>query len=199
MTKDQWAVLLRQWSRDTLERLDDEALAELPSEVRTSGWLGAPGASDDELARLEARLGRVLPSSYRTFLQASNGWWQPNHAITRVYPAGDVDWFASRSPDALAGWMESAEAEEREPVPDEEYLRYDDEQDPAHLRVEYLPSAIEIGSSGGEDFLLLNPEIVAADGEWETMFLASWLPGAQRYRSFADAMQGMHADFFADA
>lgn len=198
MTRAEWEALLRQWSRETLERLDEEALAELPPDVRSSGWLGAAGASDEELAQLEARLGRALPGSHRTFLQASNGWWQPNHAITRVYAVSDVDWFASRSAGALAGWMQSTEEEAREPVLDADYFRYDESQDPAQLRVEYLPSTLEIGSTHDEDFLLLNPEVVAADGEWESLFLASWLPGAQRYRSFADAMQAMHADFLAE-
>jgi hypothetical protein len=94
--------------------------------------------------------------------------------------------------------MQSTEEEAREPVLDADYFRYDESQDPAQLRVEYLPSTLEIGSTDDEDFLLLNPEVVAADGEWESLFLASWLPGAQRYRSFADAMQAMHADFLAE-
>jgi hypothetical protein len=34
--------------------------------------------------------------------------------------------------------------------------------------------------------VLLNPEIVTPEGEWETWFFANWLPGATRYRSFAE-------------
>jgi hypothetical protein len=34
--------------------------------------------------------------------------------------------------------------------------------------------------------ILLNPSIVFANGEWEAIFFANWLPGNQRYRSFRD-------------
>ncbi len=37
--------------------------------------------------------------------------------------------------------------------------------------------------------LLLNPMVVWPDGEWEAWFFANWLPGARRYRSFADWMR----------
>jgi hypothetical protein len=36
--------------------------------------------------------------------------------------------------------------------------------------------------------LLLNPEVVTPDGEWEAWYYASWRPGASRYRSFAELM-----------
>jgi hypothetical protein len=198
MTTGEWKVLLRQWSGEMEARLDPESLDELPEEARTSGWFGAEGADDAEIGRLEARLGRALPPSYRSFLHASDGWLQPDHAVTRLHAAEELDWFAARSPDALQGWIEPPADGDRAPVPDEEYFVYGEEQDPAAFRAEYLPGALEVGSMEGEDFLLLNPQVVAADGEWEAMFLASWLPGAQRYRSFAEAMKGIHADFLAD-
>ncbi len=198
MTTAEWKTLLRTWSEEMGASLDPESLAELPEEVGTSGWFGADGAGEAEIGRLEARLGRPLPPSYRSFLQASDGWWQPGHTVTRLYPAREVDWFAARSPDALQGWMEAPGGEPRAAVPDEEYFRYGEEQDPAAFRAEYLPSALEAGSMEGEDFLLLNSEVIGEDGEWEAMFLASWLPGAQRYRSFGEAMRAIHADFLSD-
>jgi hypothetical protein len=33
---------------------------------------------------------------------------------------------------------------------------------------------------------LRNPHVKTSDGEWEAWFLAPWLPGASRHRSFWD-------------
>ncbi len=196
MTTPRWEPLLRAWSRDVFERLDDEELAELPPESHAARWLGAPGASEGDVAALEARLGRALPASYRAFLRATDGWRQPEHTIPILYGAREVDWFATRSPEALAAWTEGAS--ERPAVSDAEYARYGDEQDPAQLRVEHLSSCLEIGRAPGGDYLLLNPLVTTPDGEWECLVLASWLPGAQRERSFVDAMRALHADFLED-
>lgn len=196
MTTPRWEPLLREWSRGVLQRLDDEALEGVPPAARAAEWLGVPGASEAAVATLEARLGRALPASYRSFLRTTDGWWQPEHTIPRLYGTGEVDWFAARSPEALAAWTEGAA--ERPAVSDAEYDRYGEAQDPAHVRVQHLSACLEIGSAPGGDYLLLNPRVVAPDGEWECLFLASWLPGAQRDRSFADAMRRMHEEFLED-
>ena len=39
---------------------------------------------------------------------------------------------------------------------------------------------------GDAAVILLNPKVISADGEWQTYFLANWIPGARPYRSFAD-------------
>jgi hypothetical protein len=40
--------------------------------------------------------------------------------------------------------------------------------------------------SGDSAVYLLNPQVVSEDGEWDAWFFANWLPGATRYRSFAE-------------
>jgi hypothetical protein len=200
MTTPDWEPLLRGWSRDVLGRLDDEELYEelddVPPTARAAGWLGAPGASEAEVAALEARLGSTLPDSYRSFLRTTDGWWQPAHTIPLLYAARDVDWFATRSPEALAAWTD--DAAERPTVSDAAYARYGPDQDPAQLRVRYLASCLEVGGTSDGDYLLLNPEVTTPDGEWECFVLASWLPGAHRHRSFLEAMRSLHSDFLED-
>jgi hypothetical protein len=61
--------------------------------VIASGWLGYPGATEDQIAGLEARLGQSLPPSYRAFLKVSNGFRQPGMSIERLFSADEVGWF----------------------------------------------------------------------------------------------------------
>jgi hypothetical protein len=53
-----WRTFLTEWSRELLALKD--LAAELPPEVVASGWLGYPGATQDQLTRAEAHLGRAL-------------------------------------------------------------------------------------------------------------------------------------------
>jgi len=65
MTPDRWRELLGTWSREILA--DETYRQEFPHEVVQAGWLGYPGATDEEIAVAEARLGITLPPSYRAF------------------------------------------------------------------------------------------------------------------------------------
>lgn len=50
-----------------------------------------------------------------------------------------------------------------------------------------LAATLQISDEGDAAFLLLNPRVRCGD-EWEAWFFAHWLPGAQRYPSFAALM-----------
>src|SRR2546430_5654347 len=52
----------------------------------------------------------------------------------------------------------------------------------------HLPSVLEISEVGDSAIYLLNPQTVAADGEWQAWFFSSWNPGAVRHRSFEELM-----------
>jgi len=54
--------------------------------------------------------------------------------------------------------------------------------------VKHLAHTLCISEVGDSAVLLLNPMVVWPDGEWEAWLFANWLPGATRYRSFADWM-----------
>ncbi|WP_206309586.1 hypothetical protein [Streptomyces sp. A0642] len=84
-------------------------------------------------------------------------------------------------------------------MPDEEYLVHGDEQHPCTLRTGYLSDMLEISHTpGAGDVCLLDPHVVTPSGEWEAWYLARWLPGAVRYRSFWDLMNDEYRSFRGD-
>jgi hypothetical protein len=196
VTEFAWRPFLERWSRELIDAGEEPELA---AEIRDSGWLGFRGATDEELAATEARLGASLPPSYRDFLRTSNGWRSTGTSIWRVWSADDVAWFRVRN----RQWI-NAYARPLGPftglfrgrsIPDEDYFVYGDSQDSVHFRMEYLESALEISDVGDSAIYLLNPKVVTPDGEWEAWFFANWLPGAARYRSFLELMQAEYRSF----
>ncbi len=165
----------------------------MPTVVVASGWLGYSGATDEQLAALETRLGVTLPPSYRAFLSVSNGWRNTSPFIDRVLPTEEVDWFATRHQQWIDAYVAPAAGLPR--LTDAEYLVYGEEQSSVHIRTEYVQTALQISAIGDSAIYLLNPVIVAPKGEWEAWFFANWQAGAVRYRSFQALMQGEHQTF----
>ena len=195
MTTFNWKELMTQWNQELLQ--DEEIRAELPPEVIVSGWLGYPGATEEQLSQLEERLGATLPPSYREFLKFTNGWRNTGHFIPAIWSTEEVEWFAVRNQDTIDAWLggERYDGTEPPPVPDDEYLDYgEDGASEGDFRSEYLQTALEISDRevAGTAVYLLNPQIVTPEGEWEAWFFAHWVPGATRYRSFWDMMQSEH-------
>jgi hypothetical protein len=206
MPEFDWKTLMVQWSRAVLEsdlypddetELPDESFGwmddfgiwhskplEKPAELMASGWLGYPGASEEQIQQLENRLGLPLPPSYREFLKLSNGWRRLNEEIYKLWSTKEVDWFAANYQGFIDGWMSS-----NCPISDEEYFVYGDEQRPTSFRAEYLQAALQISKEGnGVSFYLLNPKVITKEGEWEAWFFSTRLAGVSRYRSFWDLM-----------
>ncbi|WP_193199652.1 SMI1/KNR4 family protein [Nostoc sp. MG11] len=191
-----WDFFLRQWSRDLLERLENSEFTSLPLEVVHTRWLGYPGATNDEISIAEARLKTTLPPSYRSFLVMSNGWPRLDVLVDRLWSIQEVEWLASRNQELIDAWMTGVEiGGGSRSVPDEEYHVYGDEQDSTSLRDDYLQTTLEIGGNPEQGLLLLNPQVVFENREWETWFFANWLPGAQRYKSFHELIQDRHKRF----
>jgi hypothetical protein len=170
-----WPELMRPWNAELLA--DAEIRELLGPEVVASGWLGFPGATEDEIAAAEARLGTPLPESYRQFLQYSNGWRWITPFIEQLWSTSEVDHYAARHQDLIDAWRQGrstygAASQSAEDVDDQE-----------------LSTAIEV-SDVADGVLLLNPRVRSDDGEWEAWFFAAWLPGATRYRSFWELMHG---------
>jgi hypothetical protein len=189
MTTYDWRPFLEQLSQAILESPYAETY-NLPPEVIASGWLGFPGATEEQIAATEARLGTAFPSSYRAFLKVTNGWRQLDSSIDRIWSVEDVEWFRTRNQDWVNAWNEGASMMGELPrISNEDYFVYGPDQDCIHMRAEYLNTALEISDVGDSAILLLNPKVITPDGEWEAWFFASWLPGANRYRSFWDLMQ----------
>ncbi len=188
-----WHGLLTPWSTALIEAGEAEDIS-VPPEVAASGWLGYPGATEAQLAAAEARLGTRLPPSYRQFLSVTNGWRQTGSFVYRLWSTEEIAWFRVRH----QGWIDAYTGPhdgDREPLPDEEYFVYGEAQDPVKFRAEHLRTALEISDRGDAAIYLLNPQIVTPEGEWEAWFFANWLPGARRYRSFWELMQGEYRSF----
>jgi hypothetical protein len=197
-----WRELLTQFSRDFLS---DQAVREtLPKTVISSAWLGYKGASENRIAALEKRLGKALPPSYRSFLSETDGWRNCGAFIYNLWPCSEVRWFRERNQQWIDAYVFPeggfVGADGTPPPPpraltDEEYQTYGPRQNSSHIRPEYLQWALEISDVGDSAILLLNPLTVTNTGEWEAWLFADWAPGARRYRSFWDLMQGEHKSF----
>ncbi|MFI0718030.1 SMI1/KNR4 family protein [Streptomyces sp. NPDC021224] len=193
-----WRDLLQRWSDEWLDPvLHEQELAEpFPEEVRRARWLGATGATNEELETLEQRLGCALPPSYRQFLLTSNGWLRTTHGIDRVLPVQEVGWTRDLDPALVSAWTDDEAGVGDIRASDEEYFLYGDSQDSTSLRPEYLPQTLKISHTpNATDVYLLNTCVVTPEGEWEAWYLAHWLPGAVRYRSFWDLMNDEYRDF----
>lgn len=190
MAKFDWAAFLHQWND---EMLASPLAKALPEGVRETGWLGFPPAMPSQLDTAERRLRIPLPPSYKAFLQVSNGWHKTGHAIDRVWSVDQVDWFRVTDPDWVASFSEPSPYVEREPVPDDEYFAYD--QWVEDFRTEHLAETLQVSAVGDSAVYLLNPQVITRDGEWEAWFLANWLPGVHRYRSFQEMMEAQYASF----
>ena len=184
-----WKSLLADWSQAVLSTRPEGAF---PPGVRSSGWLGYPPATETQIARAEARLQTALPPSYRAFLQVTNGWQSVVPLLGKVWPVDEIAWLVTRRSSLIEDWlMGEMLLGPPPPISEQEYLVYGEAQDPALIRSEYLRTSLEISDLDTRDgaIYLLNPRVVTPDGEWEAWYFASWLPGAQRYRSFWEMMQ----------
>ena len=199
MDVESWRELMTRWNADLLETPD--LIRRAPADAVASGWLGFPPASEEQIRAAETRIGARLPPSYRTFLEVTNGWHDLDHFHWKLWSAEEIDWFRVRNRDwidAYTCYLDPDEWDGPHSVPDAEYFNYGTMpygQGQGNERLEYLPSMLEISDYGDSAILLLNPEIVTADGEWEAWEFANWKPGATRYRSFWEMMQALHRIF----
>jgi RHS repeat-associated protein len=161
---------------------------EISGDVLSSGWCGQPPATDAEIRLGEERLGVSLPPSYREFLKLSNGWRPFSSFVERIYPLEEVERLRIANPDYLAEIQKYYQEDE---IADLEYLDFDNLNRKQALRHRYYPDSLVLGTGwqGSSELILLNPQIVSADGEWEAIFFANWLPGNVRFRSFLNLVE----------
>lgn len=155
----QWLDLLSKLAAKILA--DRDRAADLSESALETGWLGAPGAKDEDIAALESRLGVSLPPSYRSFLKTTNGWGPTSFALDRLLGTNEVRRFAESEPEWVQIWSNN-------------------EEGPA------LRTAIQV-STVADGVCLLIPSDEKA--EWETWFFANWIPGAHRHESFRAFME----------
>ncbi|GAA4219370.1 hypothetical protein FHR32_000374 [Streptosporangium album] len=113
-----WKPFLRRWSGEWLAVYDVEPHSAFEEPV-SDGWLGFPPASAEQVAAAEARLGCVLPRSFREFLLTTDGWRDAGRFVHRLCGTGDIGWLRD---------LDSPWAEDCYDIDDE-----DDEEDVAVL------------------------------------------------------------------
>jgi SMI1 / KNR4 family (SUKH-1) len=127
----------------------------------------SPPADEEHIAQAEARLGIRFPPSYRTFLSVSDGWRPTSPFVDRLFGVAEFDRFAALNPH----WVD------------------------AYGGGHELDALIQVSDVDDTAVLLLNPSVVAGDGEWEAWFWATWGPDEDRYRSFEEPMRAQAATF----
>jgi len=188
LSTGEWMPILSRLSAIVLSK--DRWKPQLTAEALSTGWCGLSPAPESEILKTEQRLGIVLPPSYRSFLAISNGWRPFSSFIERLLPVEEIEQYRTADPEGLMLLQESYQEDD---VSDEVYLDYETPEHMVALRHRYYPECLLVGKEwigGGGEFVLLNPHIVSADGEWEAIFFANWLPGNERYRSFRDLVAG---------
>jgi hypothetical protein len=182
-----WENRIREWSQKRIEIfLEDHDEEDLSPEVLKSGYLGYPGATEDEIVATKARLNITFPPSYREFLKASNGLRPISEYGLEFCGTENIVWYAPDHQD----WVDELIETWNKPVTDEEYFVYGDEQSNYTLRPEYLQTSLEISSEDMGYIFLLNPQIIVIDNEWEAWYCSfSSSFGIYRYRSFGEMME----------
>jgi hypothetical protein len=172
----QWRSYLKEYSIDVLRVADDEDLDDLSDAQRTAEWLGYPGASAEWLTALDSRLGARLPPSYRSFLEASDGWLH----------IGPFMW-SMRTTDTV-GWLRDADPETWRVIRGGDGEPWDD--------IEFMDRVLLVSGEGDAQYWLLDPGDTAPDGEWAAYVWASWYPGlGERHASFADLVRAERTSF----
>ena len=156
--------------------------------IRNGGHFHAP-AEDAAITAAEKRLGSMLPASYKDFLRVSNGWITISSWIAPIESTG---WLRDKGP----SWIENfGGANQNREASLRWHAIYGKEQDPPRYHRAYLQKCLQLSEPLAEEncVFLLNPAVVFEDDDWESWFLASWLAGAVRYKSFYELMDWMKA------
>ena len=150
------------------------------TELVDRNWMGYEGATTHAINATEERLGVLLPTSYKQFLLASNGWRDTSIFVDKLWSVEEVEWFAILNKEWLDSWLQDKANYPQ--YSDEEYLN-----NPNAFRPEYLATALQI-SEVGMGLFLLNPKIINKEGEWETWFFVDLSSAPIRSPSFQDHM-----------
>lgn len=189
MNEAEWRWFLHNFSRVLLQLDADQD--EFSEQDYQLGYVKCIGADEEEIVAAENRLGIQLPISYRSFLKVSDGWpyKRGGGSPGKLLPIMAIQWFRIQEP----RWLEiltQPNLYQSEDLPPEEHLYYRDiRRDECFYRQAYLPGTLAISETENSEILLLCPEVIDENGEWECWHL--WKSGADRYHSF---LEWMYAD-----
>jgi len=145
------------------------------------GYCKYPGATEEEIAAAEARLGTQLPPSYKSFLRVSNGWSAMGSTMPgELWSTGETEWLRWCYPESIEIWG-------NEEISREEHLETQGSPGDRY-NGKYMENCLAISGWGDACIVFMCPEIVTPKGEWELWKLASWIPGVDRWSSFQNWM-----------
>ncbi len=186
-----WDKFLSCWENEIVNNLSSQAELYTPEEqlVYERKSSRYPPASLEEIKHIEKKLNVSLPKSYVDFLKASNGWIQVHFDASDglVFPIEKIGWLREKNNDLIADWFRIPRQSTQ--VEDVVYFNYTTSQDASLIRDEYLEHSLVISEVVDSGVYLLNPKIITEDGEWEAWFFGWELPGAIRFKSFAQLMR----------
>lgn len=155
----------------------------------------------DKLANFEV-LQRRLPKSYVEFRNALHQMLAKDPSVLDDLPlelvisAHDIEPYRVFDPEDWLLWYDAVPKN----VVDEIYYRYGyisdpaKKQDPVFIRRASFDHLVYLGDFHNLGRLALNSNEISRDGEWEAWNLSWRLPGALRYRSFAELMQSLYIE-----
>ncbi|MGO8672925.1 MAG: SMI1/KNR4 family protein [Capsulimonadaceae bacterium] len=171
---DNWPSFLQEFNARFLES-DHEIWTE-----PKPAYLGHPGASEEQIAAAEARLGVTLPPSYRAFLMQSNGWAEMGASYPGELRSVDtID--RPRADDFRACGLDEMDLDQLRESGD-----FNGRIAGGKSAQDILMNSIQISEWGDACVLLLSPDIVGQDGEWYCLDYASWHPGFNIHTGFAE-------------
>ncbi|MFI7040519.1 SMI1/KNR4 family protein [Microbispora rosea] len=169
MDRHAWKPFLQRWS-------EEWRIAHPGEEPGGDPWLGCPPATEDEVQALEARLGCVLPPSFREFLLVTNGWRHAGNLVWSLRGTEEIGWLTDLEPMWAETWVD------RE-------VKY---EDPAAARSLLISLRADAG------VVYLDPGDVDERGEWAAYDVFSWRArGSERHGSFHEKMYHFYAEFHA--
>jgi hypothetical protein len=157
-------------------------------ELLAGQGLGFQAAGQAAVAAAEDRLKQTLPPSYKQFLAHSDGWLAEPFRLGAVE---EIKPFLLAAPDLADAWPEDPPGG----IADADYFVYGPAQRKTGLRRAYVldAQAISVPIGSRNDWCLLNPHVVFADGEWEAWLFSRAIPaGALRFRSFAGLFEFLY-------
>ncbi|MEZ0161431.1 SMI1/KNR4 family protein [Streptomyces griseorubens] len=179
-----WGTFLRRWQDEWVPSVD-EAMEPAEGDTALAGLavLGAPPASEAEVADAERRLRTRLPSSYRDFLLTSNGWRLRDDSIHQLGAAHEIGWFGD--PFGMTPMYRESLGER---ATEQEVLL-----------AGMWERALQLETDSDMSYALLDPGDTDDDGEWALYVYHGWSGEyPTRYPSFRAYMQRRYESFHAE-
>lgn len=203
-TPDGWRKFLDCWWARDRGSMDPSVSIEF-EKYRSATFRQAAHAQDEtlkEIAAAETTLGARLPGSYRDFILATRGRYVLPYHISQFKSGGRDDFLPATKIGPvyrLEPELWQALVEDRQ-APREIHYRYGYGEsgrllsDPARFDSKDAKELIGVGSAYVYGTFALNPRDKTTDGEWEAWNISPNLPGATRFRSFAEMMVHIYSE-----